>query len=91
MSLDARAGRLGGGEPGRRDRVEVADRDVDVQAERERSVDAAVGGDHGGALGQVGHGISEGMPSGNDDDGLGLHAHTSAGITQIRFCGSVAR
>jgi hypothetical protein len=31
------------------------------------------------------------MPSGNDDDGLELHAHASAGITQIRFCGSAAR
>ena len=89
--LDARARRLDGGEPFGRDRVEVADREVDVQAELERPVDAAVGGDHGRAVGQLAVGPAEGMPSGNDDNGFGLHAHTSAGITQIRFCGSVAR
>ena len=85
-------GRLRGGEPGRRDGVEVADREVDVQAERERPVDAAVGGDHGRALGRKRrHGPARGLPSGNDDDRFVLHAHTSAGITQIRFCGSAAR
>ena len=94
VPLDPRACRLGCGEPCRGDGVEVADREVDVQPERERPVDAAVGGDHHRAGGERGHGASENVlrvPSGNDDDGLGLHAHTSAGITQIRFCGSVAR
>ncbi len=48
MPLDAGARRFGCCEPCRRDRVEVADREVDVQPERERPVDAAVGGDHDG-------------------------------------------
>ena len=91
VPLDHGARRLGGCEPGRRDRVEVADRAIDAEPERECPVDARVGRDHVRALGQLGHATRGGMPSGNDDDCLDLHAHTSAGITQIRFCGSAAR
>ena len=91
VPLDHGARRFGRREPCRRDRVEVADRAIDAKPQRERAVDARVGRDHVCTLRQLGHATRGGMPSGNDDDGLDLHAHTSAGITQIRFCGSAAR
>ena len=43
------------------------------------------------SAGSAGIGCREGPASGEYDDRSVLHAHTSAGITQIRFCGSVAR
>ena len=47
MPLDPRAVRLCSSEPLRRDGVEVPDRDVDSQSQRARSIDTAVGRDHG--------------------------------------------
>ena len=45
MHLDDRAGRNRDVERGRVDRVEIADHDVDVDTQRERVLEAGVGGD----------------------------------------------
>ena len=49
VPLDDRSRRFGGREPGGRDRVEIADRTIDAEPEREPTVDACVCRDHIGA------------------------------------------
>ena len=56
MALDPGPGGLGGGEPGRGDRVEVADRDVDVRpsaSARSMPPSAAITSAPGGSVGQA--------------------------------------
>ena len=82
----AGAGGLDRGEPRRRDRVEVADRDVDVSpsaSARSTPPSAAITTP-----------LRQGGRAAGGRDALRqrrrwspLHAHTSAGITQIRFAG----
>ena len=59
------AGRLGPGERGRGDGVEIADEDVDLEAERGSAIEAAVGRDHGAS---VGHGDVGARPRCDDHD-----------------------
>src|SRR5262249_33775944 len=80
-------GGFGSGEPCLGGGVEVADREVDVEAERERPVDAAVRRDHGRAVGQRRQHVYPRLATGDDDHCAVLHALPLAGITQIRFAG----
>ena len=72
VPLDPRAGCLRGREPRGRDRVEVADREIDAQSERECAVDASVRGDHRGAGGQPRH--RRASSPGDDDHVRRTHA-----------------
>ena len=62
---DAGPGRAGGGECFGRDRVEIADHDVDLEPERERAIETAVGGDDGRCRGHRDDGA---RPRGDDHD-----------------------
>ena len=53
----------------------------------ERAVEPAVGRDRRSARG---HGDGRAWPRGDDHDVRLVHARSSAGITQVRFCGSAA-
>ena len=70
------------------DRVEVADHDVDHETERARAVGAAVGGEDGRAPRAR---TTAGPGPAATTTTSGSFTRSSAGITQIRFCGSAAR
>ena len=88
MADDARARGLGGCEGGGSNRVEVADHDVHVQPERPRALETAVCRDD---RSRGGHDDRRPRPGCDNHDVRFSHVRSSAGITQIRFCGSAAR
>ena len=92
VALDARARRLR--------RCDAPPRDAEsksptasshVEPERARVLEPAVGRDHVRAARDRARGVRRGsLPAGDDHHDLVRHAPPSAGITQIRFCGSAA-
>jgi hypothetical protein len=85
MPLDPRCSRDGV----RRRRVEVADEQIDVQPEAFGLEDAAVGGDHQGAVGNRGQRGARGTSRTDDDRGPGHRSLRQHYLGQVR--GSPAR
>ena len=88
VPLYRRTLRLRGGEPVRRDGVEVADRDMDGSPRaRARSMPPSAAITVAAAGRPIGNSSAEGAPAATT---ITSCMRSSAGITQIRFCGSAA-
>ena len=91
MALDADTGSLGARDRFVRGGVEVADCERDLEAERLRMLEPSSAAMTMAPLGTVGSAPRERASPPDTTTTTSFDTPSSAGITQIRFCGSAAR